>query len=77
MMRWVSAVVRVMAHWICGFSIRAVSAENGSGGSSPGCGSSRAQSMVVPSSRGGVPVFRRPSANPIRSRVSESPTAGA
>ena len=39
---------------------RSVSIENGSGGSSPGCISSAAQSMVRPSSRGGVPVLSRP-----------------
>ena len=33
--------------------------------------------MVVPSSRGGVPVFSRPSAKPARSSVRESPVAGA
>ena len=33
--------------------------ENGVGTASPGCGSNRDQSMVRPSSRGGVPVFSR------------------
>ncbi len=33
--------------------------------------------MVRPSSRGGVPVFSRPSAKPQRSRVEERPIAGA
>ncbi len=33
--------------------------------------------MVVPSSRGGVPVFRRPRANPARSNDVDSPSAGA
>ncbi len=46
------------------------------GGSSPGCRSSPAQSMVLPSSRGGVPVFRRPIRKPMRSMVSAKPTAG-
>ena len=77
MMAWVAAVVRVMAHWICGFSMASVSAENGSGGSSPGCISRRDQSMVRPSSRGGVPVLSRPRVNPSRSKVSDSPIAGA
>ena len=49
-----------MPHWICGVVIRSVMTENGSGGSSPGCISTADQSMVVPSSRGGVPVFNRP-----------------
>ena len=77
MIWWVASVVRVMPHWICGFSIRPVSTENGSGGSSPGCISTAAQSMVVPSIRGGVPVLSRPSAKPSRSSVSDSPIAGA
>ena len=34
--------------------------EKGEGGSSPGCISRLAQSIVRPSSRGGVPVFSRP-----------------
>ena len=55
--------------------MRVVSIENGSGGSSPGCISSAAQSIVRPSSRGGVPVFKRPSAKPARSSVSERPIA--
>ena len=33
--------------------------------------------MVRPSSRGGVPVLRRPSANPSRSSVRDRPSAGA
>ena len=53
--------------------MRSVRVENGSGGSSPGCISNAAQSIVVPSSRGGVPVFSRPSAKPTRSSVRESP----
>ena len=71
------AVVRVMPHSICGVVIRSVSTENGSGGSSPGCISTAPQSMVVPSSRGGVPVFSRPSAKPIRSNAADRPSAGA
>ena len=57
--------------------MRSVSIENGSGGSSPCCISSAAQSMVVPSSRGGVPVLSRPSVKPARSSVAERPSAGA
>jgi len=56
----VAGVVRVIPHWICGVVMRSVITENGSGGSSPGCISTTDQSMVVPSSRGGVPVFSRP-----------------
>ena len=43
----------------------------------PAASPAAAQSMVVPSSRGGVPVLSRPSAKPSRSSVSDSPTAGA
>ncbi len=57
--------------------MRVVSIENGSGGSSPGCISSADQSMLRPSRRGGVPVFKRPSVKPIFSSVRESPIAGA
>ena len=76
-MRWVASVVRVMPHWTWRLSMRSVSTENGSGGSSPGCISSAAQSMVRPSSRGGVPVLSRPSAKPARSSVRDRPSAGA
>ena len=61
MIRWVSAVVRVMKHEICGVVIASVSIENGSGGSSPSCSSRPEKSMLVRSSRAGVPVFSRPS----------------
>jgi hypothetical protein len=57
--------------------IRSVMTENGSGGSSPGCISTADQSMVVPSSRGGVPVFNRPSVKPTFSKEADSPMAGA
>ena len=57
--------------------MRVVSIENGSGGLSPGCICSADQSMVRPSRRGGVPVFKRPSTTPIFSKVRESPSAGA
>ncbi len=43
-----------MPHWICGFVMRSVITENGSGGSSPGCISTADQSIVVPSRRGGA-----------------------
>ena len=46
-MSCVACVVRVMPHWICGVSIRRVSIENGSGGSSPGCISTAAQGLVA------------------------------
>ena len=59
-----------MPHWICAVVILSVITENGSGGSSPGCISAD-QSTVVPSSRGGVPVFNRPSPKPARSNDPE------
>ena len=68
MIRCVSAVVRVIPHSICGTVILSVSVENGIGGSSAGCISSTDQSIVRPSSRGGVPVFKRPSGNDILAR---------
>ena len=60
MMRWVSAVVWVMPQAICGTSIRSVMKEKGWGSGSAGCISRRAQSIVRPSSRAGVPVLSRP-----------------
>ena len=61
----------------CGVVIRPVRNENGTGGSSPGWTPSPRQSIVVPSSRGGVPVLRRPSEKPQRASVRDSPSAGA
>src|SRR4051812_46940516 len=49
----------------------------GSGGWSPGCISTAPQSIVVPSSRGGVPVLSLPKPKPARSKDLESPSAGA
>ena len=49
---------------ICGVVIFSVRKEKGTGGSSPGCISSAAQSMVRPSRRGGVPVLSRPICKP-------------
>ena len=60
----------------CGVAMRSVMNENGGGGSSPGCTSSPAQSIVRPSSRGGVPVFSRPSAKPWRASVCDRPSDG-
>ena len=62
MMAWVASVVVVMPQAICGLAIRSVRNENGTGGSSPGCISRLAQSIVRPSRRAGVPVLSRPSA---------------
>ena len=74
----VRSVVRVMPHWICGV-VDAL-----------GEGRERLRRLVsglhfearpsrwcVPSSRGGVPVLRRPSAKPSRSSVCDRPTDGA
>ena len=47
---------------------------NGVGSASPGCSSKRAQSIVRPSSRGGVPVFRRHSRSPRLLQASPSRT---
>ena len=50
--------------------------EKNSGSGSPSWISRRSQSMVVPSSRGGVPVLSRPSAKPAASRLWASETEG-
>ena len=50
----------------CGAAAAVVSSAKNSGGSSPCWISSAPQSIVAPSSRGGVPVFSRPKANPAR-----------
>ena len=65
MIAWVAAVVVVIPHWTCGVSIAAVRNENGIGSASPACISRALQSMVRPSSLGGVPVFSRPMAKPL------------
>ena len=73
-----AASVAVMWQAICGVVIRSVRNENGSGGSSPGCSSSPAQSMVRPSSRGGVPVLSRPEREAAAARASrDRPSDGA
>ena len=77
MMRWVSAVVRVMWQGSCGAVTAVVSEEKNSGSGSPCWISSRSQSIVEPSSRGGVPVLSRPSAKPAASRLWASETEGA
>ena len=59
-----AGVVQVTWQGTWGVVIRSVRVEKGGGGSSPGWHSSPAQSMVRPSRRGGVPVFRRPSGKP-------------
>jgi hypothetical protein len=64
MMRWVSAVVSVTPHSICGVVIAGVRKENGVGVGSPGCISRPDQSIVRPSSLAGVPVFSRPMRRP-------------
>ena len=72
----VAGVVVVMWQTTCGVVMRSVMKENGGGGSSPGWTSSPAQSIVRPSSRGGVPVLSRPSAKPQRASVRDRPSDG-
>ena len=60
MIACVRALVRVIAQRICGFRTPSSSDDMVQSCSSLGCSTSRAQSMVRPSSRGGVPVFNRP-----------------
>src|SRR3546814_9040224 len=62
---------------VCGTAMAVVRVENGSGGSSPAWTSRSPHSLVPPSRRGGVPVFRRPSGKPASSKVRAKPTAGA
>mmetsp|Transcript_792 Transcript_792/g.1902 ORF Transcript_792/g.1902 Transcript_792/m.1902 type:complete len:275 (+) Transcript_792:1310-2134(+) len=76
----VSAVVRVPWQLIClaggaHAGSRSLRKENGAGEASPGCSSVLAQSMVSPSSLGGVPVLRRPSRNPCCSSSCERDAA--
>ena len=72
MIAWVSGVVRVMPQSICRVSILSVRNENGTGSSSGRWRSSDAQSMVVPSRRAGVPVFRRPRERPRRASARQA-----
>ena len=78
MIAWVAAVVRVMPHSICGCA-----RSRRSGTRTAPAARRRAASPAppsrwcAPSSRGGVPVFSRPSAKPSRSSVSDRPIAGA
>ena len=76
MIAWPSGVVRVMKQSICGVVIRGVKYENGSGSESPDCRSRPVQSIVRPSSRAGVPVFKRPRRKPAASRLSLSRLLG-
>ena len=59
MMRSVSGVVKAMWHEICGWMIFFVRKLKGVGSASPFCSSKASQRIVRPSSRGGVPVFKR------------------
>ena len=77
MMAWVASVVVVTPQLICAVVMRSVRNENGTGASSPGCISRLAQSIERPSSRAGVPVFRRPRRSSRASRRSDRPLAGA
>ena len=73
---WPNSVVRVMAQAIWRVRIADVKEEKGSGSSSPYCGSRRSQAMVLPSSRGGVPVFNLPTAKPLFLKRVDNPSAG-
>ena len=48
---------------------------NGTGGSSPSCGTSESHAKLPRRNRGGVPVFNRPSSNPSERNIPEIPTA--
>ena len=76
MIRWVALVVRVMWQDTWRLVIAVVSAENGSGGVSPGCSSSWEKSTLVASRRAGVPVLSRPSCRPRLSSRVDRPSTG-
>src|SRR3546814_10530838 len=65
-----------MAHESWGATARVVIAERKDGASSPGCHSTLAQSIVRPSSRGGVPVFNRAMRRPSEASERERLSAG-
>ena len=73
MIACVAAVVRVMPHWICGFVDALGQRRERLRRLVAGLHLEAAQSMVRPSSRGGVPVLSRPSAKPSRSSVPRKP----
>ena len=60
MISWVRSLVRVIAQRNCGCPNAVVERRHRPGSASLGCSSVRAQSIVRPSSRGGVPVLSRP-----------------
>ena len=72
--RSVSGVVCAMWQLICRSGSVRVRKLNGVGSASPGCSSNLLQSIVRPSSRGGVPVFNRHSRSPSRFKLSPSRT---
>mmetsp|Transcript_9630 Transcript_9630/g.40868 ORF Transcript_9630/g.40868 Transcript_9630/m.40868 type:complete len:207 (+) Transcript_9630:785-1405(+) len=88
-MRSVASVVRVAWHRTCGMGglnrfgpapgADPFSNAKGDGAASPGCGVKRSsdQSMDLPSSRGGVPVFMRPILKPAPYRRAASAFAAA
>ena len=75
-MAWVAAQVCVAWQAIWGVSMSALSAENGTGGSSPVWTLHAPKSTLRPSMRGGVPVFSRPVTKPWRCSERASATAG-
>ena len=75
MTAFVSGVVQVMWQGSRFSGGTAVSNENGTTGSSPGCSSMREKSMEERSTRQGVPVLKRRSGIPSASSESVSPVA--
>ena len=71
----VSVVVNAMWQLTCGRVMAFVRKLKGVGSASPGCSSNFDQSMLRPSMRGGVPVFRRQLRKPSRFKDSPSKTA--
>ena len=74
---WVADVVEVIRHDSWTLSIRVVRRLKGTGTASPASSGSASQSMLSRASRGGVPVFRRPSGRPSVSRRRPRSVAGA
>jgi hypothetical protein len=74
MMRSVSGVVKAMWQLICGWTIFLVRKLKGVGSASPACSSKASQRIVRPSSRGGVPVFKRQVRKPSARSASPSST---
>ena len=75
---WASGPVHVRWQGTCGRTGNAASSVawlNGTGRASPCCSSIRSKCRLFASSRGGVPVFRRPSSRPSAATSPERPSA--